>query len=671
MTGEPSWRDHILRELQPRLARLTLAADPDGLLLEEGVLAGIHARGFDLIAFEDPAAFRYAYESKYRERWDRGEATDLVVVLRAPRHNLDSLPFDLLQAGRKLEFSLVDLFPNLSAPVVDAIDRSHLEALWQAQAQHLRERLGENATKDFILRHLFGIAPETITEAAGLLRALLRLHYRDLRLPALLAERILFLLRQRSEFSEWPLEAIVPDRKAFFDFLQERWPIFLERYAPEPDDTARHSPSGYGLRFPGPAELPLDDHDVRAYMDNLFLEGHLRPVAHARGDLLAKSWVRVGLQLAPDADRLRRFQGLLNLVEKTIPGPEARHADWLRFAQIWAELWAVRYSTDEEIAPGSNSRLEGLRVRVDEAFAAWMGHRYGGLHNQPPSPPVMVHNVGRHLARRLADDRQARLALLVMDGLSLDQWVTMREELATQHPRMEVESAAVFAWVPTLTPVSRQAIFAGRPPLFFADSLDMTDREPERWRQLWLEQGLQSSQVGYMKGAAVESLTAVEDLLSDSRLRVVGLVLDIVDRIMHGMQLGAVGMHNQVRQWIREGHLMSLLRLLAGRGYALFITSDHGNVEATGIGRPNEGAIAEERGERARIYSTDLLRRQVSAQFPEAIAWPTPGLPDGFFPLLASGRTAFAAPESRLVAHGGALLEEVVVPFAELRIAND
>jgi hypothetical protein len=283
----------------------------------------------------------------------------------------------------------------------------------------------------------------------------------------------------------------------------------------------------------------------------------------------------------------------------------------------------------------------------------------------------MVHHVGRHLARRLAAGQHARVALLVMDGLSLDQWAAIREELAAQSPGMGVEGAAVFAWVPTLTPVSRQAIFAGRPPLFFADSLAKTDKEPERWRQFWAEQGLQPAQVGYMKGTAVESLTAVENLISDARLRVVGLVVDIADRIMHGMQLGAAGMHSQIRQWAREGHLLELLRRLAGKGYTVFVTSDHGNIEATGSGRPNEGAIAEERGERVRLYPTDLLRRQVNAQYPEAIAWPTLGLPDGVFPLLARNREAFAPSGTRIVAHGGASLEEVAVPFAELRIAND
>ena len=42
------WRDEILKEFTPQVARLTLVADPDGLLLEEGILQGIEERGLEL-----------------------------------------------------------------------------------------------------------------------------------------------------------------------------------------------------------------------------------------------------------------------------------------------------------------------------------------------------------------------------------------------------------------------------------------------------------------------------------------------------------------------------------------------------------------------------------------------------------------------------------------------
>jgi hypothetical protein len=53
-----SWRDQILKEFTPQVARLTLVADPDGLLLEEGILQGIREKGFELIPFDDHIASR-------------------------------------------------------------------------------------------------------------------------------------------------------------------------------------------------------------------------------------------------------------------------------------------------------------------------------------------------------------------------------------------------------------------------------------------------------------------------------------------------------------------------------------------------------------------------------------------------------------------------------------
>ena len=84
---------------------------------------------------------------------------DREVVLRLGAHDLDALPFDLLQAGRPLAFNLGELFPRLSYPVVSSLDRSHLDALYRAQQVHEPGRLGDDATKDFVLLHVFEIAP--------------------------------------------------------------------------------------------------------------------------------------------------------------------------------------------------------------------------------------------------------------------------------------------------------------------------------------------------------------------------------------------------------------------------------------------------------------------------------------------------------------------------------
>ena len=73
--------------------------------------------------------------------------------------------------------------------------------------------------------------PELIRKPSDLLRVLLRRHYREQRIPTILDERFIQVLRQNDDFEGWPLDSIIPDREVFFSFLQERWPIFLDRSA--------------------------------------------------------------------------------------------------------------------------------------------------------------------------------------------------------------------------------------------------------------------------------------------------------------------------------------------------------------------------------------------------------------------------------------------------------
>jgi PglZ domain-containing protein len=162
------------------------------------------------------------------------------------------------------------------------------------------------------------------------------------------------------------------------------------------------------------------------------------------------------------------------------------------------------------------------------------------------------------------------------------------------------------------------------------------------------------------------SLEGIEELLSHPRARIAGLVIDKVDRIMHGMELGTAGMHNQVRQWAEQPYMAALLVLLLDRGFRVFLTSDHGNIEAEGCGRPAEEAAADLRGERVRVYPDTLLRAKVKERFPAALEWGPIGLPDTYLALTAPGRQAFVRKGEHIVSHGGISVEEFIVPLVQI-----
>lgn len=665
-----NWRKEILKELTPNVARLTLVADPDGLLMEEGIFAGIRARGFELIPFEDPIAFRYAYETKFRSQWDKGEQTELVVVLHSAARDLATLPYDLLQAGRQLSFSLGEIFPNLSYPVVTTLDRGDLDALDNAQRQHAHSVLGNNATTEFILRHVFNIALELIKKPSDLLRVLLRRHYMEQRIPSLLEERLVQLLHRLEGFADWPLNSIIPDRQAFFSFLQERWPIYLDQLVSQQVTGIRERDASYSLAFSGPKELPFDHDDVRVYIDNLFLEGLLDVVPCEQTEVVSETWAVVGIQIDEQADRKRRVKGLLDTIASTIPDENARHDTWLHLARKWAELVALVQEPDAMLPESVHHSIATRQAQIDAAFESWLANRYAGLSNLPPVPPVMLHHMPRFLSRHIHDAQEHKVAFILMDGLSLDQWIVVRKELASQRLEYNFVENAVFAWIPTITSISRQTAFAGKPPIYFPNSVNTTNKEPALWTQFWIDEGLNPQEVGYAKGLGDGALDAVEEIIAQPRMRVVGLVVDKVDRIMHGMQLGTAGMHNQVRQWATQQFMVNLIDLLLDNGFRVYLSSDHGNIEATGCGQPSEGVVADLRGGRVRVYPNSTLRDRVKTQFSTAIEWPLHGLPENYLPLLAPGRTAFVRKNERLVGHGGATLEELIVPLVQIDRRN-
>ncbi|MDO9067089.1 MAG: BREX-3 system phosphatase PglZ [Deltaproteobacteria bacterium] len=681
-----SWRDAILNEFVLGVNKLTLVADPDSLLTEEKLALVLRGRGFDLIEFNDPVEFRYAYESKYRSLWDRGERTDLVVILRLQDAELAALPYDLLQAGRQLSFNLGDIFPSLSYPVIEKMDRSLLDALFEAQCKAHPDRMGDNATKDFILRYVFGIAAELITSEVELLRALLRLHYGKIQISQTLAERLVQVFRGYDGFKAWPLDEIVPDDEAFFAFLQERWPVFLSTFSrvnqvtedssdksegqtiwTAQSDTQRvQSSEGehqYGLKYPGPDLLPFDHQDIKVYIDNLFVEGKLAPVQVSDLNVEAGSWIQSGISPVNADDEDVRISRLFELVEKDLPTEESRYSDWITFALKWAELSALVYCGSNVL---QQSRLKDVGDAVNTTFAEWLSEHYASLINLPPTSPAMLHHVPRRLARDMEGIGDKRVALIVVDGLALDQWVTVRQLLQKQDDNLVIRESATFAWIPTLTSVSRQSIFSGKSPLYFPSSINSTNSEEKLWKQFWEGHGLSRLDVAYQRGLGDGNASSVLDAaIHPGITKVVGLVVDKVDKIMHGMQLGSAGMHNQIKQWCQGGVLGMLVGNLLDYGYEVWLTADHGNIECDGKGRPSEGVIAETRGERVRVYPTPELRSQVAGAFTFAHEWQPVGLPSDYFPLVAGGRDAFVNPGDSIVGHGGVAIEEVIVPFVK------
>lgn len=672
-----NWRDRILNEFATEVSPITWVADPDRLLTELSMQQALADRGLELVPYGDAITFRFILESKYRPQWESDSPFNLVVILSGEQAELGNLPYDLMQSSRQITLSLQTLFPKLSYPVIKTLNPAEFDALEAAGANLLPKPLGENATKDFLLEHVFDWVPERVKEPADLLEKLLKRHYQNLTVPFLLDSRLIEQLRKNPQLAQWPLEEILPNRSAFFRFLQDRWLPFVQRQLIH-NGISSDLPGFYDI--PEPVLLPLDHEPVRVYVDNLFLEGFLQPISltslHGKPQTIPDNiWLRAGLKLDPDGDRQERLEKLLQTLQQEIPDAQARYEQWIAFAQSWAELIGLWHHKSQQPTASMELDYRALQSQVDTNFLTWVMEKYKGLYAQFTNKPVMLHHIPQSLSRGVMRAKDAKVALLVLDGLAFDQWLILQQVLVQQMPDLQIQETGVFAWLPTATSVSRQALFSGSRPDEFPASIEETAKEPILWSKFWVNEGLMPQNIGYLKAldsktlSHQSSLKAVEDLLDQPKLRAAGLVINKVDDTMHGMTLGTLGMHNQVKLWAEMGFMRDLLTMLFKQGFQVFLTADHGNIEATGIGNPREGAIADKQGERVRVYPNTQLRDQIKAQYPDTIEWPSTGLPHDYKALFAPSRRAFVNPKETIVCHGGISLEEVIVPYIQLDLA--
>ena len=239
----------------------------------------------------------------------------------------------------------------------------------------------------------------------------------------------------------------------------------------------------------------------------------------------------------------------------------------------------------------------------------------------------------------------------------------IRERLIATTKRFAFDEGTAFAWLPTVTSVSHQALFSDLKPCEFDDSIDRTDKEESLWKTFWQTEGINANEVMYRRALRqTHQLDALEADLIDRRPKVVGLVIDEVDDRLH-KERSKKDVAMWIGNWLTTGFVDRLFSLLLDKGYHIYLTADHGNVESTGVGRPSQGVIAETRGERVRVYRSEPLLADSAAAYPTTVRLDIAGLPANFMPLFAGGRTAFV-PEGKLVViHGGCRSKSLSCPL--------
>jgi hypothetical protein len=652
----------ILRHFPPHAHPLTIVSDPDGLLADEGALAALAERGFTLVVEDDPVRLRHRVEA--HRPFTAGQP--LVIVTAS---HLEELPYDLWQAGQRVELRLHDFFPDLAYPIVRALTPAQRWRLAQAPAPG--RRLSQAGTLAFVLRHAFDADPAALGAPGRLIAWLDGYHSLAEPMPPLLAEALLARLAELPAYRDWPLAEILTDRAAYTAFVRGQWLAYV---AGQTGAALADGRASYILSF-------ATDESLQDALPRLVRSGSLAPVAVAQdAQRRLPAWARPAV-VAGDADRPARRMAelaaaLADAAQLAQPPAariahlaEARWEEWAALARAWAELTALRYASSTAVGAALAAALPDLEATLDEAFAAWLGRRYAALGVQRLPAPHHVHHIPHFLAYRRRESRGGRVALLILDGLALADWAAIGPAWRGRHPDWRMTERLVLAQIPAITAISRQALVSGLRPAEFSDTLAHNRAEARRWAGFWAGEDVPADACPFLRLSATQA--GPPDILSDPRLIAPCLVDDTLDELAHSTTQGAAGFHAALRLWLDaergSRRLEAILSELLGRGFTVYLASDHAHVEAVGIGQPSEGLVVETRGARARVYADRRAAARVQDAFAATQLWGGDGLlPEGVWALIPTGRTAFAQAGQVVVTHGGLTLDELIVPFVEI-----
>lgn len=633
---------------------LTLASDPDGLLADEQVLSMLAERGFTIVQERDPILLRHRVE---QFKPFHPSAPVLIIT----EGELENLPYDLWQQGQHVQLAIHTFFPNLSYPILRTL--SSLQRARLGQVKLPQATLGEHRTIEFLLENVFGLQSGIIQRPVNFILWLDEYHQSLAPLPVPILEYVLQQLHANSAYRGWPLKEIMQDHQEYKKFIQEQWHGFLSL------QTGKAIGEGkviYLLHFEHEREL-------QDALPRLLRNGSLMPVQVETQSPLPV-WVVPGVLVMDEDPRPRRMQELVESLNAMLAdySPDVRWETWQTTARLWTELTILSNTLEgSRFIANVTSFPPDLAHRIDLAFSDWLTRRYSMLATQKLPVPHQVHHIPHYINYLRSQGAVSKIALLVMDGMSLADWLIIKQAWQVHQAGWQFKENLLLAQIPTITAISRHALISGLRPADFYIPNAVKLTEPKAWSAFWLREGLPENAIALF--ALNLDVNDPTPEITNPRLQALCLIERQLDEIMHGSMLGASDHQASVELWLSGNQsrnsekLENVIQTLLENNFTVFTSSDHGHCEAAGMGRPAEGLMAESRGQRARLYSDHRSAQYVQSMFGNTLLWKDDGLlPQNISALMPADRNAFAQHGEIVVTHGGITMDEIIVPLVEI-----
>lgn len=286
---------------------------------------------------------------------------------------------------------------------------------------------------------------------------------------------------------------------------------------------------------------------------------------------------------------------------------------------------------------------------VNDAFAQFTLGDYSMLSGQSSSAaPTILPKVFDYIAKDKA-------ALIVMDGMSLFDF----NVLSGYFDGIDYELQCSYSLIPSTTAISRQSLLSGKYPRQLENAFSLS-KEEKSFYDAATEHGYSKQHAAYIRGY---------DVQWSPFTRLLAVIINDIDDIVHGQQQGRPGMFNDITLLAKTGRLQALIRSLYNAGFTVYLTADHGNTLCRGIGAlRNVGVEVETKSKRMVILKdfADISNEVIE----NTVEYPAYYLDKDFRYLICNTGVSFDSKNKQVMTHGGITIDEVIVPFVKIKAVD-
>jgi len=268
---------------------------------------------------------------------------------------------------------------------------------------------------------------------------------------------------------------------------------------------------------------------------------------------------------------------------------------------------------------------------------------FASLSENPITVDKILHNI--------KSEKKEKSALLCFDCMGWAEWFLLKDFL--QDMNLSFKESELFALLPTVTSISRSAIFLGSTDVYNIKAPGKNYEE--------------KTFASFFSEKETRYFNSTESITDDSLLGYVciSILFAFFDDIAHAAQIPVNGQgkllyFDAINSYLKNSNLKQVFETLLNNEFAIYICSDHGSVIAIGNGQRIEKYLIDSFAKRGCIIPA------TSSELTELRKVNIPFVSDKVM-ILPEGREMFTYKGKQEINHGGVTVEEMVVPYIKIK----